>query len=106
MVAIATARAVKFVSAVIVIYLLVVAGLAALFHEGETFGKAFFEWAWRLPAFLVAWAALEGLGTWLFNRPWINRLSSGARICVVAAGTVAIICLVIAAFYIVDAYAL
>ena len=100
----ATTRVLKIIAGALAVCLALALPLALVLPGDRSFWRAYVYWALAIPGVLLSWVALESLGTWLFDRPAINRMSSGARIMVVAIGLILIFALIIGILELVEAY--
>jgi len=102
----ATARVIKAIAGIAVVFLALALPLALLIPGDRPFWRAYIHWALAIPGVLIFWFGLESLGTWMFDRPSVNRLSSPARIGVIVVGLILIFAVIIGVFQLIEAYAL
>lgn len=81
--------------ACIAIGVLAAMAAAVLPRDAKTFAASFGWWVWAIPVGLVAYAALEFIGTWSLGQSFWQRMPGWARVCLlvmvislVAAGAV------------------
>jgi len=104
MIAVRGTRRIKVLAVIAGGFAVVVALLAAVFPRDQVpFRDSLIYWAWLLPLSVLAYAALEMLGTWFASRPFLSRLPSSARIFVTVAFAVLVILVIVTASKIVDA---
>lgn len=85
----------KIIGVVVAVFFSIVGVLAWLLPEnGATYSEAFLKWLVVIPLFLVAWLALEWVGTTLLSLPFWQRMPSFARVTLLV---VSIVILIVAA---------
>ncbi|MFZ5503423.1 MAG: hypothetical protein ACOY3V_07870 [Pseudomonadota bacterium] len=86
----------KIIGIVVAVFFSIVGALAWLLPEkGATYTEAFLKWLVAIPLSLVAWLALEWVGTTLLSLPFWQRMPSFARVTLLVVSIVILIAAVI-----------
>ena len=97
-------RLIKIIAGIATVFLALALPLALLLPGERSLWEAYVYWALAIPGVLAAWFALESFGTWFFDRPWFNRLSSPLRIVIAALALIAMFGVIAGMFQIFDTH--
>ena len=76
-----TKQRLRIAFAACIAYALLAAAAAAMLpRAGHSFLESFGWWLCAIPIGLIAYVALESLGTWSLDRPFWNRMPSWVRV--------------------------